>query len=128
MLQKIIQNIENTPIKSIKRLSQDIINHQTAQANGDYWFNEDTNLWELNPDVRARYITSPEEKEKSILKRLKDLCGGTIPSYLTYQGDPRGYVVYFNSGELSEKEKKMLFEAGFSRDWGGNYSILKNNQ
>ena len=104
-----------------KKLVSDSQRHATLQANGDYYFNEDTNTW------GGELAEMGEKREKSIIKRIKEFCKtDEIPDFITYEDDPRGFVFKILSDRLTGEEKDHVELYNFQKDWGGDYTIIEN--
>lgn len=111
---------ESEPFRRL--LVKDARKHSAAQANGEYYFDGETMLWEGEGAEKGGQM------DRSIVERLAVLCGGTIPDFISYDGDPRGLVLKIESDRLSEEDRVLCDKLGFVKDWGGDYSILLNSE
>lgn len=101
----------------------DCRSHSASNANGDWWYNEDTNIFEGDRAIQEK------RRQVSIIKRIKEFCGtDEIPQELTWQGDPRGFTLYLNIEDLTDKQKELCDDYKLSRDWGGNFAILTDRE
>jgi hypothetical protein len=112
--------------------------HSEEQCNGRYYFDDDKNAW-VGYTGHPLYIhstTSAEAKEgkkreAEIVKKLCLLTGktkNTLPDFLSYAGDPRGFVLKINSDKLTEEEINLCVSLEFMRDWGGDFAITKDSE
>lgn len=133
---KIIDNIMSVPTIQRRKLINDAQRFATAQCNGDYWFNEDTNRWEGAQAEKA------EPLQKSIIKRIHMYSNGIIgivtnttritakdlPEFISFENDPRGYVLKIETSKLSEEAKQYCRDNNLEMDWGGDYTILTTQE
>lgn len=133
---RIIDNIMSTPTIKRRKLRNDAQRFAIAQCNGDYWFNEDTNEWEGAEAHKA------EALKQSIIKRIHMYCNGivgqvnftvlnsaiTIPDFISFENDPRGYVLKIETQKLSEEAKQYCRDNNLEMDWGGDYTILTTQE
>lgn len=129
---RIIDNIMSVPVIQRKKLRADAEKFATKQANGDYWFNEDTGKWEGMEWNKA------EPLRESIIKRLYMYSSGIVgvvtstnhatqnelPDFISFENDPRGYVLKIETTKLSEEAKQYCRNNNLEMDWGGDYTIL----
>ena len=129
---QIIDNIMSVSTIKRRKLRNDAERFAVAQCNGDYWFNEDINTWEGEQAHRAAAL------KKSIEKRIHMYSHGIVgqvnytvrdsaielPEFITYENDPRGYVLKIETAKLSEEAKQYCRDNGLEMDWGGDYTIL----
>lgn len=126
---KVIDNIMSVPTIKRRKLQNDCIKHATHQANGDYWMDEEVGAW---TDPRA------EKLEKSIIKRLYEFSAGIVgvvtsnhieyPNFISFDNDPRGFVLKIESDKLSDEAKQHCRDIGLLQDWGGDFTILFNRE
>ncbi len=116
-------------------LQRDAQKHSEAECDGDYYYDDEKEAWvgynrrDFTHTTGDFNAIKGEKREKSIIKRIKTMCGtDTIPSFITYGGDPRGFVLKINSDKLTEDEIKLCESLHFMRDWGGDYTIVKNGE
>lgn len=122
---KIIDNIMSVPKIKRRRLRQDCERFAVAQCNGDYWFNEDTNEWEGDKADKAAPL------RQSIINRVHAFSSGIVgvftnnqeydhlPDFITFQNDPRGFVLKIETQKLSEEAKEYCRDTHLAMDWGG---------
>lgn len=129
---RIIDNIMSVPTIKRRKLRNDAQRFAVAQCNGDYWLNEDTNQWEGEQAHKA------EKLKKSIEKRLYMYSHGIVgavnftinykavelPHFISYENDPRGYVIKIETQKLSDEAQQYCIDNGIEKDWGGDYTIL----
>lgn len=122
----------SVPTIQRRKLRNDAERFAVKQCNGDYWFNEDTNTWEGAEAHKA------EALRKSIVKRIHMYSHGItgqvnfsvresameVPDFITFENDPRGYVLKIETSRLSEEAKQYCRDNGLEMDWGGDYTIL----
>lgn len=129
---KIIDNIMSVPTIKRRKLRNDAQRFATAQCNGDYWLNEDTGVWE------GEHAGKAEPLKQSIIKRIHMYSNGIIgivtnttritakelPDFISFENDPRGYVIKIETAKLSEEAKQYCRDNHLEMDWGGDYTIL----
>jgi hypothetical protein len=129
---KVIDAIMSTPTIKRRKLRNDAQRFATAQCNGDYWFNEDTNQWE------GEHASKAEPLRQSIIKRIHMYSHGIVgivtnttpitvndlPDFISFENDPRGYVLKIETSKLSDEAKQYCRDNGLEMDWGGDYTIL----
>lgn len=92
--------------------------HACNECNGVYWYDEELD----------KYSTDEGNKlETSIQKRINSICGGKQANFISWHGDPRGFVVKINSDKLTEEEKLYCQET-FVKDWGDDFCIIKRGE
>jgi len=131
---KTIDNIMTVPAIKRRKLRSDVERHATAQCNGDYYYNDDTEQWEGEQSHKAAKM------EQSIIKRIHMYSAGIIgvvtgiyskkdlPDFITYENDPRGFVLKIESEKLSDEAKQYCRDSHLEMDWGGDYTILTNQE
>ena len=133
---KIIDAIISVPTIQRKKLRMDAQRFAEAQCNGDYWFNEDTDKWE---GVKA---DKAEALKQSIIKRIHMYSNGIIgivtnttrvtvkdlPDFISFENDPRGYVLKIETTKLSDEAKQYCRDNNLEMDWGGDYTILTTQE
>lgn len=133
---KIIDNIMSVPTIKRRKLRNDAERHAIKQCNGDYWYNEDNNKWEGVEAEKA------EPLKQSIIKRIHMYSNGIIgivtntipitikdlPDFITFENDPRGYVLKIETSKLSEEAKRYCRYNNLEMDWGGDYTILTTQE
>ncbi len=127
---KVLENIASIPTIKRKRLQQDVQRHAEKQCNGEYYWNDDDNEWQGTEAHKA------QAAEQSIINRICEYCTGIvgvvtnkkttddIPNFITYNNDPRGFVLKIESERLTEEARQHCHALGFLMDWGGDYSFL----
>lgn len=55
--------------------------------------------------------------------KIKDL-----PDFISFENDPRGYVLKIETTKLSEEAKQYCRENNLEMDWGGDYTILTTQE
>lgn len=126
---KVIDNIMSVPAIKRRKLRRDAQRHAERQCNGEYYYCEDTGAFS---DPRA------EKLEQSIIKRLCEFSSGIIgevtsryveyPDFITFDNDPRGFVLKIEAEKLTDEAKQHCRDIRLAQDWGGDYTILFNNE
>jgi hypothetical protein len=133
---RIIDAIMSVPTIKRRKLRNDAQRFAIAQCNGDYWYNEDTNTWEGEQAHKAAPL------QQSIIKRIHMYSNGIVgivtntkrvtakdlPDFISFENDPRGYVLKIETGKLSEEAKQYCRDNGLEMDWGGDYTILTTQE
>ena len=133
---RIIDAIMSVPTIKRKKLRADAEKFAIAQCNGDYWYNEDTNKWEGVEAEKA------EPLRQSIIKRIHMYSNGIVgivtnttritakdlPDFVSFENDPRGYVLKIETQKLSEEAKQYCRDNNLEMDWGGDYTILTTQE
>lgn len=133
---KTIDNIMSVPIAQRRRLRRDAERFATKQCNGDYYYNEDTKKWEGPEADKAAPL------EQSIKKRIYLYCKGISklttpltknqydrqPDFVTYENDPRGFVLKIEADKLTDEAKEYCRAIRMQQDLGGDYTILTTNE
>lgn len=101
--------------------------HSEAQCNGDYYYDDDANngvgAWVGSNAVQGR------ETENEIRAKIMAVCKtDEIPSFIGYSGDPRGFVLKMFSSEMSAEDIALVDSHDFVRDWGHDYSFMKQGE
>lgn len=118
---------------SLRKLAQ---LHSEKQCNGEYYFDDDKNAWigytgapDFKHSTTNTQAKEGEAREDEIRKKMLILTGTKeIPDFIGYSGDPRGFVLKIHSDKLSEDEIKLCAELDFMRDWGGDFTIVKDSE
>lgn len=130
----IIKRIADTSPAFRTGLMKECKLHSEKEANGEYYFDEDKNAWVGYTGAPLWQHSTTNEQAKEGAKRDNDIQNkilgminhGIIPAFLTYQGDPRSFVLKMNADKMSEDEVKLCAELGFMQDWGGDFAIVKD--
>lgn len=117
---ELIQRIYDMPLSLRKSIVKGAMKHTTAQCNGDYWYEEDKGEWS---DLIGKRL------ERRLIREVMTLCGTkNIPSWLSWDNDPRGIVVKIEADKLTEEEKQLCRDLRLNMDWGGDFSILTESE
>lgn len=133
---RIIDAIMSVPTIQRRKLRNDAERFAVKQCNGDYWYNEDLNKWEGAEAEKA------EPLKQSIIKRIHMYSNGIIgivtnttrvnakdlPDFISFENDPRGYVLKIETSKLSEEVKRYCRDNNLEMDWGGDYTILTTQE
>ena len=99
-------------------IMKDAQKHSANECNGNYWYDEEQDT----------YSTIQGNKlEQSIQKRINSICGGKQANFISWHGDPRGFVVKINSDKLTYEERAYCQET-FVKDWGDDFCIIKRSE
>lgn len=131
---KIIDNIMSVPKIKRRKLRSDAERFATKQCNGDYYFHEDNNDWE-GPEANKAFPL-----QQSIIDRIHIFSNGIIgvitnhqtkenlPEFISFENDPRGFVLKIETGKLSDEAKRYCRDNRLACDWGGDYTILTDEE
>lgn len=120
---EVIKNIMAIPYKKRKRLQSDCQRHAENNCNGVYWFDWD------NQAYGGEHAEKGTALHNSIVKRLQAFGDfDSMPLFIQWQGDPRGFVLYFDSSLMTEEARAYCHDIGLMMDWGGNYAITTNSE
>lgn len=133
---KILAHIAGTSAPFRRSLANLAKRHSEEQCNGRYYFDEDANRWigYTGAPLFKHSTTIAEAKEgakreREIRRKMLTLCGTTkIPAFISYSGDPRGFVLKIHSDKLMEDEIQLCRSLDFSMDWGGDFAIVKDSE
>lgn len=131
-----IDAIMSVPTLQRRKLRNDVQRFAVAKCNGDYWYNEDKKQWEGAQAEKA------EPLKQSIIKRIHMYSNGIIgiitnttrvtmkdlPDFISFENDPRGYVLKIETSKLSDEAKAYCRDNGLEMDWGGDYTILTTQE
>ena len=134
----ILESIASYPLAKRMRIQNDAQAHSVAECNGDYYQDEDTLQWHGydhsthkwdDGSVAKIMAKRGANKEQSIPKLIARMCNTErVPDFIAWQGDPRGYVVKIKGDKLTDEERTLCHDLGFSEDWGNDFSIIKRNE
>lgn len=134
----IIERITSYPLAKRMRLQHDANAHATAECNGDYYQDEDTGAWHGynhftykwdDGSIAEQLAKRGAHREENIPKRIAEMCQAeAIPDFISWQGDPRGYVLKIKGDKISDEARTRCHDLGFSEDWGNDFSIIKRNE
>lgn len=133
----ILKRIADTSPAFRVLLAKQIQKHSEAQCNGDYYFDDDRNEWigytgaplfQHSADNAQAFVGRREEKD--IVKKILSMTGTKeIPSFMGYNGDPRGFVIKIFSDKLTPDEIDYCRNVcNFMMDWGSDFTIIKNGE
>lgn len=109
--------------------------HSEKECNGEYYYDDEQKKWigytgapEYKHSATNKQAKEGAKREKEIRAKIKELCGTqTIPNFISYGGDPRGFVLKINSDKLTQREIELCHALDFVKDWGGDFAIMKNS-
>lgn len=131
---KIIDNIMSVPLKQRSKLRRDAERFATKQCNGDYYYNYETNQWQGAEAHKAQPLQDSIEKRiqlysHGISNLLEPVTGDhELPDFITYENDPRGFVLKIEADKLSDEAKQYCRDTRLQQDFGGDYTILVINE
>jgi len=112
--------------------------HIEKECNGEYYYDEEKKSWigytgapSFKHSATNEQAKEGKARQAEIMRQLCKLTGTTknkLPDFLSYSGDPRGFVLKIMSDMLTEEEIKLCISLGFMRDWGGDFAITKNSE
>ncbi len=64
----------------------------------------------------------------SIMTNTKLVTVKDLPDFISFENDPRGYVLKIETKKLSEEAKQCCRYNGLEMDWRGDYTILTTQE
>ncbi len=118
----ILINIAQATYTKRVRLQNMAIAHATAQCSEQNYF--------IDNDCYKGFNATGVAIENAIQLGIKSMCKTDyIPDFISYDNDPRGIVLKIKADKLTKVEKEMCeMLLGFSKDWGGDYSFIKQKE
>jgi len=132
----ILKRIASTPSPFRAKLARDCKAHSEAQCNGDYYFDDERQKWVgYNRGAGTHHegdfqAIKGEKREQNIIKRILEMTGTkTIPDFLVYTDDVRGFVIKIHSDKLTQEEIEYCrMDCDFMQDWGSDFAIIKDSE
>lgn len=132
----ILAHIASTSAPFRRSLANLCKRHSEEECNGRYYYDDDKNCWigytgapEYKHSATNAEAKEGKAREKEIRKFILTMTGTTkIPDFISYGGDPRGFVLKIESDKLTEEEIKLCIALDFMRDWGGDFAVEKDSE